>query len=131
MHREGFPNEQDLIDRYGKQEYIDELDKMIAMSPHRRLKFQGKSGYDEGGKCITRKLMREEGMIQLDEINVYTDETGVRSLQVILIHPDEELENPVQNLMYGKEPFIGEKKTYQFWNGDQLMGIETLVYSDF
>ena len=130
MHREPFENEQKLIDEYGKQDFIDELDRMIAMAPPRRMKFIGKTGYDEDGRCITRKFIRPEGVIKLDEIVVYTDETGVRSLEVILIYPDGELDVPVSILMYGQEPLRGDKKSFQFWGGDQLVGISAEIFSD-
>ena len=76
--------------------------------------------------------MRSDGVIKLDEIDVYTDETGVRSLVLYLIYPEgsKDPEGPVSIVMFGQEPLVGDKKSFQFWGGDQLMGISAEIFSD-
>lgn len=128
MNRIPFENEQQLIDQYGRQDYIDELDRMIQVSSPRRMKFIGKTGADEGATCETRRFFRDNKFSQVYEIIVGTDRTGVRSVQLVLMHDEEHTENEV--LQYGYEHHSGDSTKYQFRQGMQLLGISSRIFFD-
>ena len=102
MARTNFEKEIELIEKFGVQEYILWLDGMIAHSNPRRMNFIGGTGYEEDATCLELKFFDYIGdYAKLDEVIVYTDSTGVRSLRVILVHTDETLEDPIEVLQFG------------------------------
>ena len=65
MHREYFDGESELIKKYDKQNYIEQLDEFIKSTPIRRMNLIGSRGQSESAKCDTIKFsdsrfLREE-----------------------------------------------------------------------
>ena len=92
------------------------------------MKFIGKTGADEGATCETRKFFRDNKFSQVNEIIVGTDRTGVRSLQLVLMHDKEHTEEEV--LQYGYEQHSNDSRKYQFRLGTQLLEISSRIFFD-
>ena len=69
------------------------------------------------------------GFSKLDEINVYTDSQGIRSLDLTVAHNDGRGED-VEKMKFGKQPPEGDAFKYEFFFGKQLMGIEGWIEID-
>lgn len=143
MYREEFEGEAELIEDYDKEQYFAELDDIIEDSPPRRMNFIGSLGRDHGATCETIMFAKtlhgagivigdarmSQGFSKLDEINVYTDSQGIRSLDMTVAHNDGRA-GDVEVMKFGLQPPEGDAFNYEFFSGKQLMGIEGYVEID-
>lgn len=85
MRRVPFEREDEIVEKYGEQEFIEALDNMIESSVPRRMSFIGSFGEGEVGvECTTTRFFDAE--TTLDSIDVYTDLLGVRTLELVMNH---------------------------------------------
>lgn len=68
---------------------------------------------------------------QLEEISVWTDSSGVRSMQVTVVKDDRSAADAVSVMMFGYGPGTNDKTTYPFWEGKQLMGFVAKEEADW
>ena len=143
MYREEFDGEAELIEDYDQEKYFAELDDIIEDSPPRRMNFIGGLGREFGAKCETIKFAKTlhgagmnlgdakigQGFSKLDEINVYTDSQGIRSLDMTIAHNNDRA-GDIEVMKFGHQPPEGDHFNYEFFHGKQLMGIEGWIEID-
>ena len=139
MHRIPFEGEDIIVEKFGAQAYLDELDDMIARTPPRRMKMIGGQAIEEGidphehhhdlgNTCETVRFARGDKVPWLGEITVGHDETGVRSLQLVVMHDKEHTDKEVLN--FGYELPVQDKSVYYFDHGVPLLGMFGRVFFD-
>ena len=139
MHRIPFESEDFIVEKYGAQAYLDKLDKMIAETPPRRMKMIGGQAIEEnidpqahhhdlGNTCETVRFARGDKVPWLSEITVGHDETGVRSLQLVVMHDPEHTDKEVLN--FGYELAVKDKSVYTFDAGVPLLGLTGRMFFD-
>jgi len=114
MHRYKYQNEADVIDKYALAQYFDSVDKIVADSTPRKMKFVG----TVSPKCDTTVIFKY-GSVK--DIVVYSDASGVRSLSMQLTNG--------MRFNYGATAHSSNfrSKKFSFEQGKQLVGIHGTV----
>lgn len=136
MYRADFKNEAEIMEKYGNVETIEWLDELIEESVPHEMKFIGDNGQGQPeAKCYMLRLFEDGDWTQIEEVSVWTDSSGVRSLSIVTSKDDENADDRLKVHAYGYQPGVGDKTTFEFWLGKQMFGIygveeESIFYDD-